>query len=75
MTGRTARVGLDVLIGDPSAIAGRRIGLITNPSGVTGAGVPSWKALIERTETRLVRLFGPEHGVDGGAVYMEAVGD
>ena len=24
---------------------------------------------------RLVRLFGPEHGLDGGAIYMEAVGD
>ena len=24
---------------------------------------------------RLERLFGPEHGVDGGAIYMEAVGD
>jgi len=23
----------------------------------------------------LVKLFGPEHGVDGGAIYMEAVGD
>ncbi len=25
-------------------------------------------------DARLVRLFGPEHGVDGGAVYMEVVG-
>jgi molybdopterin-guanine dinucleotide biosynthesis protein MobB len=24
---------------------------------------------------KLLRLFGPEHGVDGGAIYMEAVGN
>jgi molybdopterin-guanine dinucleotide biosynthesis protein MobB len=37
--------------------------------------VPSWKALFEISDAKLVRLFGPEHGVDGGAVYMEAVGN
>ncbi len=55
-------------------IAGKRIGLITNPSGVTSRGIPSWKALHELPDAKLVRLFGPEHGVDGGAIYMEAVG-
>ena len=55
-------------------MAGRRFGLITNPSGVTSKGVPSWKALAELRAGRLVCLFGPEHGVDGGAIYMEAVG-
>ena len=49
--------------------------MITNPSGVTSAGVPSWKALFELPDSKLARLFGPEHGVDGGAIYMEAVGD
>ncbi len=66
--------GIDGLLADPSPIAGRRVGLVTNPSGVTSRGVPSWKALFELPDTRLVRLFGPEHGVDGGAIYMEAVG-
>jgi uncharacterized protein YbbC (DUF1343 family) len=41
----SVRPGIDVLLDDPSPIAGRRIGLITNPSGVTSAGVPTWKAL------------------------------
>jgi len=66
--------GLDTLLADPSPIAGKRIGLVTNPSGVTSAGVPTWKALFELRDTKLTRLFGPEHGVDGGAFYMEAVG-
>ncbi len=66
-------LGIDALLADPSAVAGRRIGLITNPAGVTAGGTPTWKALFELSETRLARLFGPEHGVDGGAVYMEGV--
>lgn len=66
--------GIDGLLADPSPIAGRRVGLVTNPSGVTSSGVPAWRALSELPATKLVRLFGPEHGVDGGAIYMEAVG-
>ncbi|MGH9317661.1 MAG: molybdopterin-guanine dinucleotide biosynthesis protein B [Thermoanaerobaculia bacterium] len=62
------------MLTDPAPIAGKRIGLVTNPSGVTSAGVPTWKALFELRDAKLARLFGPEHGVDGGAVYMEAVG-
>jgi molybdopterin-guanine dinucleotide biosynthesis protein MobB len=72
---RRVLCGIDHLLDDPSPIAGKRVGLITNPSGVTSGGVPDWKALSELKDSRLVRLFGPEHGVDGGAVYMEAVGD
>jgi molybdopterin-guanine dinucleotide biosynthesis protein MobB len=71
----SVRPGIDVLLDDPSPIAGRRIGLITNPSGVTSGGVPTWKALFDSGAANLLRLFGPEHGVDGGAIYMEAVGN
>ena len=71
---RRVSPGIDGLLADPSPIAGRRVGLITNPSGVTSEGVPTWKALHDHPEVRLTRLFGPEHGVDGGAIYMEAVG-
>ena len=71
----SVRPGIDVLLEDPSPIAGKRIGLITNPTGVTSAGVPTWRALFESRDAKLVRLFGPEHGVDGGAIYMEAVGN
>lgn len=66
--------GIDRLVADPSSVAGKRFGLITNPSGITSAGEPSWKALARVPDGKLARLFGPEHGVDGGAVYMEAVG-
>jgi uncharacterized protein YbbC (DUF1343 family) len=68
---RRTVLGIDALLQDPSPIAGKRVGLITNHAGLTAAGVPSWKALFDLPDVRLVRLFGPEHGVDGGAEYME----
>ncbi len=68
------RLGIDVLLESPWPVAGRRIGLITNGSGMTSGGVPTWKALRAAANVRLVRLFGPEHGLEGGAAYMEAVG-
>jgi molybdopterin-guanine dinucleotide biosynthesis protein MobB len=65
--------GIDVLLEKPWPVAGKRVGLITNASGVTSRGVPTWKALRAAPNVRLVRLFGPEHGLEGGAVYMESV--
>jgi molybdopterin-guanine dinucleotide biosynthesis protein MobB len=75
LTARARRTvpGIDALLADPSPIAGKRIGLITNHAAVTADGVPSWRALFGLHESSLTRLFGPEHGIDGGAVYMEGV--
>jgi molybdopterin-guanine dinucleotide biosynthesis protein MobB len=70
---RRTVLGIDALVQDPAAIAGQRVALLTNHAGLTGDGVPTWKALFDLPQTRLVRLFGPEHGVDGGAEYMEGV--
>ena len=70
---RRTVLGVDALLQDPAAIAGKRVGLLTNHAGVTGGGMPTWKALFDAPDIRLVRLFGPEHGVDGGAEYMEGV--
>src|ERR1700730_11300582 len=68
------RAGIDRLLESPWPVAGKRVGLITNHSGVTSSGVPTWKAMRTAANVRLIRLFGPEHGMQGGAVYMEAVG-
>ena len=70
---RRTVLGIDALVQDPAAIAGQRVALLTNHAGVTGDGVPTWKAVFDLPQIRLVRLFGPEHGVDGGAEYMEGV--
>lgn len=54
-------------------VAGRRIGLVTNPTGVTASGVGSADALFGRRELKLVALFGPEHGIRGDAEGGAAV--
>ena len=59
------RLGIDVLLDDPALIAGKRLGLITNASGVDGELVPTRVRLANHPGATLVRLFGPEHGLDG----------
>ena len=38
---RRTVLGIDALVQNPSAIAGQRLGLLTNHAGVTGDGVPT----------------------------------
>jgi molybdopterin-guanine dinucleotide biosynthesis protein MobB len=72
---RVFQFGIDRLLEDPSSIEGMRVALLSHPAGVTSSLVPSWKALVNVPEIRLVRLFGPEHGIDGGAQDMASVSD
>lgn len=53
---------------------GTAIGLVTNPSGITSRGVPTWKAMRE-AGFRLVAIFGPEHGFRGEAQDGVHVGE
>jgi len=63
-----ARAGIDVLLDDSAAIlAGLRVGLITNHTGITRAGRSTIDALAAAPGVRLVALFGPEHGLRGQA--------
>ena len=58
------RLGIDVLAdGGFKELRGKRVGLVTNPSGVDGQGVPTWKRFREAKEVNLVALYGPEHRV------------
>ncbi|MDR1146576.1 MAG: DUF1343 domain-containing protein [Verrucomicrobiales bacterium] len=59
-------VGIDTLraLNFPG-LAGKRVGLVTNPAGVDADGVPTWQILRAAKQVRLVALFGPEHGVYG----------
>ena len=54
-------------------LRGKRVGLITNPTGVDGA----LTSIVERfracAEAELVALYGPEHGVRGNAQAGEYV--
>lgn len=58
--------GIDVLIARGfDILRGKRVGLITNPTGVTADLRSTIDVLNEATEVELVALFGPEHGVRG----------
>lgn len=53
-------------------LRGKRVGLITNHTGRTVAGVPAAQVLLDAgVEVRL--LFGPEHGLSGSAAAGESV--
>jgi uncharacterized protein YbbC (DUF1343 family) len=48
-----------------AVLQGKRVGLITNPSGADSKGRSAIDVLYHGTGFKLVRLFGPEHGIDG----------
>jgi uncharacterized protein YbbC (DUF1343 family) len=59
--------GLDVLRAEgPSFLSGRKIGLISNPTGQTIDGVEALAAL-RGLGVSVAALFSPEHGFSGGA--------
>ena len=60
--------GFDVL-------KGKKVGLLTNPSGVDCHLRSTIDILFEAPEVELVRLFGPEHGVRGDAHAGDATAD
>ena len=58
--------GIDVLERDGfRQLKGRKVGLITNHTGVNRDGVPTLKVLHESDEFELVAPFSPEHGIEG----------
>jgi len=51
-----------------AALKGKRIGLVTNPSGADSKGRSAISVLYNGQSAggyKLVKLFGPEHGIDG----------
>jgi uncharacterized protein YbbC (DUF1343 family) len=58
------QLGIDVLAGnDYGQLKGKRVGLITNQTGVDSRGVRT-RVLLKKN-TNLVALYTPEHGLDG----------
>jgi uncharacterized protein YbbC (DUF1343 family) len=59
-------LGIDELEKSNFAILqGKRVGLVTNPSGVDSKGRSAIDVLSRGNGFHLVKLFGPEHGIDG----------
>jgi uncharacterized protein YbbC (DUF1343 family) len=70
------RPGIEVLLEDSLAcVMGRRLGLVTNQTGIDGEGRSTIRRLHERRDLRLLRLFSPEHGLDGSRPAGETVRD
>jgi len=67
--------GIDVLERDGfRQLAGARVGLITNHTGLSRDGRSTIQLLHEATNVELVRLFSPEHSISGD-LDTENIGD
>ncbi len=76
----TVRSGARVLLDDSaSLVRGRRVGLITNHTGLVespdGTARATADVLAEMPDADLVALFGPEHGIRGDAEAGVSVDD
>lgn len=70
------RLGVDVLAARGfDTLAGQRVGLITNPTGVASDLRSTIDLLHAAQNVKLTVLFGPEHGVRGDAPAGEHVED
>lgn len=59
-------VGIDILLDKRiDLIAGKRVGLVTNPSAVDGKLVSTMDRLRRDPRVQLTQLFAPEHGIAG----------
>ncbi len=70
------KTGIEVLKSSNFKILeGKRVGLITNPTGVDNKLKTTTDILFEAPNVNLVALFGPEHGVRGDAHAGDEVGN
>ena len=70
------KTGIEVLRDrDFAGLRGKRVGLVTNPSGVDANLKSTIDILFEAPGVDLVALFGPEHGVRGDAYAGDHVAD
>ena len=68
------KLGVDVLFEKRlDLVKGKRVGLITNPSGINGRLESTSDLFAGSTDFKLVALYGPEHGVRGDAQAGEYV--
>ena len=74
LTGKVM-LGIDVLAAEGFArLKGLRCGLVTHRAGVNGLGQRTADVLARAPGVNLVKLFGPEHGIDGVAKADVSVG-
>ncbi len=68
--------GIDVLQANKfEVIKGKKVGLITNATGLNSELIPTIDILFESDDVELVALFGPEHGARGEIAAGDKVDD
>lgn len=74
--GRVVKPGVEVLMErDFAGLKGKRVGLVTNPSGVDRYLNSTVDILFNAPGVELVALYGPEHGVRGDVYAGDKVAD
>ena len=64
----TVRVGIETFLADvPRALRGKRVGLITNHTGIDRSRTPDIDLIAKHKDLKLVALLAPEHGIRGTA--------
>jgi uncharacterized protein YbbC (DUF1343 family) len=71
------QLGIDVFLTEERihALKGKRVGLITNHTGVDSHRCSTIDLLLREQDIQLTALFAPEHGIHGHAHANEAVTD
>lgn len=76
LSAQTVKTGIEVLRDrDFDVLKGKRVGLVTNPSGVDRDLVSTIDILHSAPEVELVALYGPEHGVRGDVYAGDKISD
>lgn len=74
--GRRVRLGIENLLTDSvHLVRGKRVGLITNHTGLTPDGRSTIDLLNRLPGVKLTALFAPEHGIRGQAGAGERIGE
>ncbi len=70
------RPGIETFLDDvPQALRGKRVGLITNHTGIDRSRTPDIDLIARHPHLKLVALLAPEHGIRGTAMDGERVAD
>jgi uncharacterized protein YbbC (DUF1343 family) len=73
---RPVRPGIETFLADvPAALRGKRVGLITNHSGIDRERRPDIDLIARHKDLKLVALLAPEHGIRGTAEAGATIDD
>ena len=76
LSAQKVQTGIEVLReNNYEILKGKRVGLVTNPTGVDSRLKSTIDILFEAKEVNLVALYGPEHGVRGNFTAGAKVGN